>query len=70
MNEFQVFKKLIKENPSFGGYIILTSVVDFYKRKYNLRETLEDLHDQPGINKKQIEGLLERIDKENISIVS
>lgn len=63
MNEFQVFKELIEKNPSFGGYIILTSIVGFYNGGYNLRETLEDLHDQPGINREQIEDLLVRIDK-------
>mgnify|MGYP001564362660 CR=1 FL=1 len=61
MDEFKIFKELIEKNPKCVGYIILDAVLPFYDGRYNLRETLEDLSFQPGIDREQIKNLLERV---------
>ena len=61
MNEFKIFKELVRAYPSYVGAIITDIMFPFFDGKYSLKECLDDFADQPSVDKQHVLGLLERV---------
>ena len=66
--EYEIFTRLLERYPSFGGYILSDSLIEFASGRYGFAETLEDLSCQAGIDSKKflefVNTELERIKNE------